>query len=139
MITEPRFLTLAEILLIHADQIRNYGGKYGLLDIRLLSSALAQPEASYAGDYLHNGLFAMAGAYAYHLCQNHPFLDGNKRTALAAALVFLDINGVVIEEREDQLFDMMMAIATGKAAKLDAARVFRELAFEATEMLNSGR
>ena len=132
MITDPRFLTLAEILLIHADQIRNYGGKYGLLDIRLLSSALAQPEASYAGDYLHNDLFAMAGAYAYHLCQNHPFMDGNKRTALAAALVFLDINGVVIEEREDQLFDMMMAIATGKAAKLDAVRVFRELAFEAT-------
>jgi len=132
MITEPRFLTLAEILLIHADQIRNYGGKYGLLDIRLLSSALAQPEASYAGDYLHNGLFAMAGAYAYHLCQNHPFLDGNKRTALAAALVFLDINGVVLEEREDQLFDMMMAIATGKAAKLDAVCVFKELAFEAT-------
>lgn len=125
---EPRFLTLAETLLIHADQLRNYGGKFGLLDISLLSSALAQPEASYAGPFLHEDLFAMAGAYAFHICQNHPFVDGNKRTALAAALVFLDLNGVVLEEREDRLFDLMMAIATGRAAKAEAASTFRELA-----------
>ncbi|MGE5527611.1 MAG: type II toxin-antitoxin system death-on-curing family toxin [Patescibacteria group bacterium] len=128
MTADPRFLTLAEALMIHADQIRNYGGTYGLLDIRLLSSALAQPEAGYAGAYLHEDLFAMAGAYAYHICQNHPFVDGNKRTALAAALVFLDVNGVVLEDVGDQLYGLMMEIANGKASKQDAVRVFRELA-----------
>lgn len=63
-----------------------------------------------------------------HICQNHPFADGNKRTALAAALVSLDINGVVLEDAEDRLYEIMRDIAAGKAAKQDAVRVFRELA-----------
>ncbi len=124
----PRFLTLAEALLIHQDQIRRYGGKYGLLDLSLLSSALAQPEAGYDGRYLHRDLFAMAAAYAYHICQNHPFADGNKRAALATALVFLDLNGIVPRSEEEELFRLMMGVAEGKKGKDEIAEVMRGLA-----------
>jgi len=88
-----RFLTLSEVLLILEDQIRNYGGAYGIRDMNLLSSAIHVPESTFGGKYLHETVPAMAAAYAYHLCQNHPFIDGNKRVALASSLVFLDING----------------------------------------------
>ena len=83
------FLTLSEVIDIHGNQIELYGGQKGVRDIGLLQSALAQPEASFAGQWLHEDIFLMAAAYAFHICQNHPFFDGNKRTALASALVFL--------------------------------------------------
>lgn len=123
----PRFLTLAEVLLIHQDQIRRYGGRYGSLDLRLLDSALVQPEAGSADAYFHRDLFEMAGAYAYHICQNHPFVDGNKRTALAAALVFLDLNGITLAERDDDLYHLMLGVAEGKASKAVVSRLFRVL------------
>ncbi|HUZ18208.1 MAG TPA: Fic family protein, partial [Spirochaetia bacterium] len=66
-----RFLTLAEVLVILQDQIRRYGGRYGVRDPALLSSALAMPSASFEGKYLHKGLFEQAAAYAFHICQNH--------------------------------------------------------------------
>src|SRR5512137_1051424 len=93
-----RFLTMAEVLLILEDQIRRHGGKYGLRDPGLLSSAMAMPTASYGGKLLHKDPIAQAAAYAFHLCQNHPFVDGNKRVALASALVFLDLNGVEVQD-----------------------------------------
>ncbi len=80
---EPCFLTLAEVIEIHVDQIKRYGGRQGIRDFGLLESALAQPEASFGGEWLHRDVYEMAAAYAYHICQNHPFIDGNKRTALA--------------------------------------------------------
>jgi death-on-curing protein len=88
----PNFLTLSEILHILEDQIRNYGGTYGVRDIILLSSAIYVPLSGFYGDYLHKTIPAMAAAYAFHICQNHPFIDGNKRVALVSSLVFLDIN-----------------------------------------------
>ena len=78
----PRFLTMSEILLILEDQIRRYGGELGVRDYSLLSSALTMPESSYGGSLLHRDLFEQAAAYAFHLCQNHPFVDGNKRVGL---------------------------------------------------------
>ena len=114
---DPLFLTLAEVIEIHADQITRYGGQDGVRDFGLLESALAQPEASFAGEWLHQGLHEMAAAYAYHLCQNHPFLDGNKRVALASALIFLALNGVSLLDPKGKLKDAMRAIATGKMDK----------------------
>ena len=90
---EPSFLTLAEVLEIQHVQIERYGGDPTLRDRGLLESALAVPESSFGGEFLHPTLFAMAAAYAYHIAENQPFVDGNKRTGLAAALVFLAING----------------------------------------------
>lgn len=77
-------------MLIHDEQIEVYGGIHGIRDKGLLESAVMMPQASFGGEYLHNGLFEMSAAYAFHIAENQPFLDGNKRTALVAALVFLE-------------------------------------------------
>lgn len=91
--SDPAFLTLAEVINIHADQIQHYGGGEGIRDIELLSLAVAMPYVSFSEQFLHADIFEMAAAYAFHISQNHPFIDGNKRTALASALVFLEMNG----------------------------------------------
>jgi death-on-curing protein len=85
----PVFLTLDEVLALHEDQIRRYGGSPGLRDPGLLSSALGAVSATFGGRFLHLSLFEMAAAYLFYLAQNRPFVDGNKRTALASALTFL--------------------------------------------------
>ena len=124
---DPVFLTLAEAIEIHADQIQRYGGQAGLRDLALLESALAQPEASFAGEWLHGDHYEIAAAYAYHLCRNHPFIDGNKRTALAAALVFLELNGIAILDPRGRLENTMIRIASGKLSKTDFAKLLRRL------------
>ena len=124
----PRFLTLAEVLSILRDQTTRYGGELGVRDLGLVSSAIAVPQASFGGQFLHGDLLEMAAAYAYHLCQNHPFIDGNKRVALAAALVFLDLNAVQLSDHEGKLYPLMMAVARGEKDKSAIAHTFRELA-----------
>jgi death-on-curing protein len=121
------FLTLAEAIEIHADQIHRYGGQTGVRDLGLLESALGQPEASFAGEWLHADHYEMAAAYSYHLCQNHSFIDGNKRTALAAALVFLELNGVTILDPRGRLEDAMIRIASGKMSKAEFTKLLRKL------------
>jgi death on curing protein len=102
-------------------------GKLGLRDLALLEAALAQPEASFAGEWLHRDRYEMAAAYAYHLCQNQPFIDGNKRTALAAALVFLELNGITILDPRGRLKNAMIRVAAGKMSKQDFAKLLRKL------------
>ena len=124
---EPLFLTLAEVFEIHTDQIKRYGGDEGLRDLGLLESALAQPEATFAGQWLHHDLYEMATAYAYHLCQNHPFIDGNKRVALACALVFFEINEIKLMDPKGILKRTMLAVASGKMSKQELTLVLRKL------------
>ena len=123
----PIFLTLADLVLIHVDQVARYGGDPGIRDVELLQSALAMPQASFAGEWLHRDLFEMAAAYAFHLSQDHPFIDGSKRTALAAALVFLDLNGIVLRDPAGSLYPTMMEVAAGKQDKLALAKALRLL------------
>ena len=123
---EPLFLTLAEVIEFHAEEIRRYGGQGGVRDFGLLESALAQPEASFAGEWLHHDVYEMAAAYAYHICQNHPFIDGNKRTALACALTFLEVNGVSVRRPQDLLKDAMLAVASSRMSKAELARLLRK-------------
>ena len=118
---EPVFLTLDEVLAIHADQIRRYGGSHGVRDLGLLSSAVAMPQASFGGVYLHTSLAEMAAAYLFHIAQNHPFVDGNKRAALAAAFAFIWLNDRRLEAGEDELTELVMGIAAGRLSKADAA------------------
>ncbi len=124
---KPRFLTLAEVLLIHQNQIESYGGSYGLRDPGLLSSAAAMPESMFSGSYLHEDIFHMAAAYLFHICQNHPFVDGNKRTGLAVCLVFLDINGIEIDDKNDELYDMVIHVTSGKLKKTEIAGILKRL------------
>ncbi len=121
------FLTLAEVVEIHADQIHRYGGTDGIRDINLLSSAVAMPYASFSGSFLHADIDEMAAAYAFHICQNHPFVDGNKRTALASSLVFLELNGINISDPKMKLYKGMMSLAAGNLGKTEFAEILRSL------------
>jgi death-on-curing protein len=125
-VSDPLFLTLDEVLGIHADQIRGYGGRPGIRDLDLLRSALAMPETTYAGEFLHPTLFEMAAAYLFHVARNHPFVDGNKRTALMCALVFLGLNGQRLEVEPDSLYEMVDGVAAGGVEKAAVSVFLRE-------------
>jgi death-on-curing protein len=121
------FITLAEVIEIHKNQISLYGGQEGIRDINLLSSALALPKSTFDGEYLYKDIFEMAAAYAFHICQNHPFIDGNKRVALVTALVFLEFNGIDIDDPKGLLYDAMMNISKGEVGKKQIEEIFRKL------------
>ena len=123
----PVFLTLAEIIDIHNNQIELYGGKNGVRDFGLLHSALAQPEASFDDQWLHDDIFLMAAAYAFHICQNKPFFDGNKRTALTSALVFLEINHISLDDPRGRLLEAMLKMANGLQTKEQFATILKGL------------
>jgi len=108
----PFFLSEEDVLAIHARMIELYGGSIGVRDTGMLQSAIAQPCAQFGGQFLHEDLFMMAAAYIFHIAMNHPFIDGNKRAALAAGLAFLDMNGVTMETRELELADMVLEMIT---------------------------
>lgn len=124
---EINFLTLAEMVDLHLEQIHTFGGSEGVRDMTLLQSAIAQPQASFGGQWLHEDLFEMAAAYAFHVCQNHPFIDGNKRAALASALVFLKLNGITITDPKNQLYEAVMNVANGKLNKKSFAKLLKQL------------
>lgn len=119
---------MAEVLSIHADQIGRYGGAAGVRDQGLLHSAVAQPRAGSGGEYFHQTVFEMASAYAFHLVRNHPFVDGNKRVALAASLVFLELNDVMILDPKGQLHRAIVEVAAGKLSKSDFSALLKTLA-----------
>jgi death-on-curing protein len=123
-----RFLTLSEVLLIYEDQIRRYGGTYGVRDLHLLSSAMYMPQATFNNQYLHTTIPAMAAAYAYHLCENHALIDGNKRVALASALVFLDLNNYDFDCPEDEIYEVMMKVASNTMNKKELTEIFEKYA-----------
>lgn len=112
-----RFLSEAIILAIHEDQIRLYGGAYGVRDPGALDSAIHMPQAQFGGQFLHSTIFHMAAAYGFHLCQNHPFIDGNKRVAGMAMFTFLQFNGLEPVALESEYYDVMMAVSTGQMSK----------------------
>jgi death-on-curing protein len=122
----PQFLTLDEVMDIHCDQIKRYGGTLGVHDVTLLESALAAPQSGFGDQYLHGDLFEMASAYLFHVVQNHPFLDGNKRVGTAAALTFLELNGVETKIPNQALVATVLAVAQGKIEKSALADFFRE-------------
>ena len=120
------FLTLDEVLEIHEQQIERYGGSHGVRDTGALESALAMPQATFDGEYLHPTIVAMAAAYLFHITQNHPFLDGNKRTGANAAITFLLLNNVEPTFSEDQLVEVVLGVAQGQVGKDEIARFFAE-------------
>lgn len=125
---DPEFLTVADILSIHELQMTRYGGLIGVRDQELLESAVAMPQAMFDGEYLHEDIFEMAAAYAFHIAQNQPFLDGNKRTGLLSALVFLDINDIQVREDSRKFYTAMIAIADKKMTKEQLSDLFRSQA-----------
>jgi death-on-curing protein len=124
---EPVFLNLADVLTIHIDQIQRFGGGNGVRDFGFLESALAMPGASFSGEWLHRDIYEMAAPYGFHICRNHPFIDGNKRTGLACALVFLELNEIPVEDPKGVLYQAKIDSATGSLDKFGFAHVLREL------------
>ena len=121
----PNFLTREDVLLLHADQIATFGGMPGLRDEGLLESALAQPQATFAGEMLHPTIPEQAAAYLYHLAMNHPFLDGNKRTAFAVMDTFLRANNYQLIVTDNQAYELVMRVVRGE---LDKISLTQELA-----------
>jgi len=122
---EPSFLRLDEIIEIHHDQLERYGGMPGIRDIGLLESAVAAPTAFFGEQYLHSDIFEMAAAYLFHIVQNHPFVDGNKRTGAVAAIVFLAMNDIELEADENKLEALVRAVAEGKMKKAEIAKFLK--------------
>jgi death on curing protein len=113
----PNFLYLAEVLALHEKQVEQFGGSFGVRDLGLLESALAQPSATFGGEFLHPTIADQAAAYLYHLAKNHPFIDGNKRTAFAVTEVFLIINGYLLNFSNDETYNLVLQVAQGDISK----------------------
>ena len=122
----PLFLSAEDVVEIHADQIQRYGGSLGIRDADLLQSALGMPEAGFGDQYLHVDLFEMAAAYLYHIVQNHPFIDGNKRAGTMAAFVFLKLNGLTLDADESAFETLVLQAAQGQVRKDAIADFFRQ-------------
>lgn len=123
------FITLQEIIDDHAEIIDKYGGVHGIRDMGLLSSAIEMPKAMIFGEDLHPTIFDKAAAYLFHIVCNHPFVDGNKRTGIMAALVFLRQNRIHIEFSKEQTFileELIVNTADGKMTKEQIAGFFEE-------------
>ena len=126
----PAFLSVDHVLAIHQRMINEFGGEAGTRDLGLLESAVAMPFAQFAGQFLHEDIPAMSAAYLFHLCRNHPFVDGNKRTALASAEVFLLLNGMKLTASDDELENLTLDLASGKHSKEKVTAFFCEHAMK---------
>lgn len=120
-----RYIPVAVALEIHEILIEVYGGARGIREYALLLSALEMPKSSFEGKDLHPTLFDKAAAYLFHVARNHPFIDGNKRTAAALALTFLEMNRVNIKVRIPDLEELVVETAKGVISKNKIARFFK--------------
>jgi death on curing protein len=104
-------LTVEIVDQIHAEAIKRFGGSHGVRDRALLESAVAAPQASFGGKSPYADLPEVAAAYLYYLCRNHPFIDGNKRAALGASIVFLRLNGIETSSDGPEWEELTLAVA----------------------------
>lgn len=121
---DPVFLSLDEVLEIHEQQIERYGGSPGLRDPAGLESAVATPQATFGGEFLHTSIPAMAAAYLFHLCQNHAFIDGNKRVGANAAITLLLMNDWDATFGEEELVDVVLSVASDRLGKEALTKIF---------------
>ena len=106
-------LTVEIVSEIRAEAITRFGGAGGVREIALLESAVSAPQASFGGKSPYGDLVEVAAAYLYYLCKNHPFVDGNKRTALGACIVFLRLNGIEPKPDGPEWEELVLGIASG--------------------------
>lgn len=111
------FLSVEDVLLLHTDTIDVDGGSHGVRDHGLLDAAVAMPRQQFDGAYLHKDITAMAAAYLFHIAQNHPFVDGNKRAAVMSSLAFLSTNGVELTMAASDLETITVKVAAGDMSK----------------------
>ncbi|MEM6756832.1 MAG: type II toxin-antitoxin system death-on-curing family toxin [Planctomycetota bacterium] len=120
-----RFLTWDEVLDIHRRALEAHGGQDGIRDLGSLESALATSTATFGGEFLHEDVAAMAAAYLFHISESQGFLDGNKRTGVAACLIFLKLNGYECTLSDNDLYDVTIGFANHTADKSRATAMIR--------------
>ncbi|MBI2028992.1 type II toxin-antitoxin system death-on-curing family toxin [Candidatus Gottesmanbacteria bacterium] len=108
------YLTLEQILVIHQDQVNRFGGLTGLKSLELLESTVYRPQSTFGGKELYPTLFDKAAALVHSLLLNHPFVEGNKRTAIVAMVIFLHINGIHILAKNDEIVTLALEIENRK-------------------------
>jgi len=108
------YLTPEQVLFIHARMIEETGGEHGLRNMGILLAAVARPQAIFEGQELYENLYLIAGALMDSLIRNHTFLDGNKRTGIASASLFLSSNGVVLETTNEEIVHFTMDCAQSR-------------------------
>lgn len=113
----PRFLSVDDVLILHTIAIEDQGGDPTVRDRALLESAVATPKQQFDGQFLHEDIPSMAAAYAFHICKNHPFMDGNKRAAVAAMIIFLSDNGWEFHATADEAEPVILQLASGELDK----------------------
>lgn len=116
------FLSIEEVIQIHDELVKNFGGLQGIRDMGLLISAIEMPKAMMFGEYLHESIYDKASAYLYHVIQNHAFLDGNKRTGSACALIFLYQNGHEKKYDMKDFEEMVCQVAQGLLSKQEISK-----------------
>jgi death-on-curing protein len=120
-------LTPETVQEIHAEAIARFGGSDGVRELALLESAVAAPQASFGGRSPYRDMAELAAAYLFYLCKNHPFVDGNKRTALGACLVFLRLNGIEPKADGPQWEELTLAVAANALDRDETTRRLRKL------------
>ena len=120
-------LTVANVLEVHAEAISQFGGSTGIREMALLESAVAAPQASFGGESVYTDMTEVAAAYLFFLCRNHPFVDGNKRAALGACIVFLRINGIEPQADSQSWEDLTLDIAASRLDRDQATQRLRAL------------
>lgn len=126
MASEPKWINRVITIALHERQLAEHGGQIGLRDEGLLLSALARPQQLFSYGDPPPDLCAMAAAYAYGIAKNHPFLDGNKRTAYVVYRLFLKWNGLEMTADKVSRYATMLALAAGELAEEDFAKWLRE-------------
>lgn len=126
MSAEPTFLSVEQVELLHRMSLERHGGQDGIRDESAFASAVMQPRNVWY--YAQGDLYDVAAAYAFHLAQSQSCLDGNKRTGMAAALVFLSVNGITVPTATNELYNAMIAIAERQMDKAGLAALLRQLA-----------
>lgn len=116
------FLTIEEVIELHDELLKRYGGLSGIRDKNLLWSAIDAPKAAMFGQEMYSSVYEKASAYLYHIVCNHPFNDGNKRTGFAVTLIFLEVNDAKQCFKKEDLEDLVIEIAKGGATKEEIAR-----------------
>ena len=120
-------LTIEIVREIHDEAVKIFGGLHGIRDEALLASAVFAPQSSFGGKSPYLDLIEVAAAYLFYLGRNHPFLDGNKRTAMAAAVVFLRLNGFDPAADSDDWERLVLDVASGKIDREQTTRRLRKL------------
>jgi len=120
------YLSVEQVLLLHEIALKYGGGAKGVRDEKVLESAVMAVQATFEGKLLHETIEEVASAYLYYLCQNHPFADGNKRTAILAALSYLDWHEVTLKASVSELEHLVLSVSQGVFLKKDIVKFFRQ-------------